>query len=61
MKDQSLIKMLNHVTHHSTIKQMIQSGRDIERRVLVSAVKAHTEYRILIHGKRTLIFRHRVC
>ncbi len=45
------------VTHHSTIKQMIQSGRDIERRVLVSAVKAHTEYRILIHGKRTLIFQ----
>ena len=45
------------VTHHSSIKQMIQSGRDIERRVLVSAVKAHTEYRILIHGKRTLIFQ----
>ena len=44
------------VTHQYSIKEMIQAGRDIERRVLTSAVKAHLQHRILIHGKRTLIF-----
>ena len=44
------------VTHQFSVKKMAESGRDIERRVLFSAVKAHVEYRILLHGKRTIIF-----
>jgi formyltetrahydrofolate deformylase len=35
---------------------MIRTGRDIERRVLTTAVKAHLEYRIILHNKRTIIF-----
>ena len=44
------------VTHQHSVKEMIQAGRDIERRVLTSAVKAHLQHRILLHGQRTLIF-----
>jgi len=44
------------VTHHHSVKDMIQAGRDIERRVLTSAVKAHLEHRIILHNQRTIIF-----
>ena len=44
------------VTHQYSVKEMIQAGGDIERRVLTSAVKAHLQHRILLHGQRTLIF-----
>ena len=44
------------VSHHHSVKEMIQAGRDIERRVLTSAVIAHLEYRIILDGKRTIIF-----
>ena len=44
------------VTHHHTVKDMIRAGRDIERRVLTTAVKAHLEHRIILHKKRTIIF-----
>ena len=44
------------VTHQHSPREMIHAGRDIERRVLTAAVKAHLERRIIIHGKRTIIF-----
>ena len=31
-------------------------GKDIERMVLARAVKAHLEHRIIISGKRTIVF-----
>tara|TARA_X000001036_G_scaffold268862_1_gene249526 strand:- start:644 stop:1498 length:855 start_codon:yes stop_codon:yes gene_type:complete len=44
------------VSHQHSVKEMIQAGRDIERRVLTSAVKSHIEYRIILDGNRTIIF-----
>ncbi len=44
------------VSHHHSISEMMDSGRNLERNVLVSAIKAHTEYRVMNHGKRTIIF-----
>ncbi len=44
------------VNHQHSVKEMIQAGRDIERRVLTSAVKAHLEHRIILDGQRTIIF-----
>ena len=44
------------VSHQHSAKEMVEAGRDIERRVLTSAVKAHLEHRIILHGKRTIIF-----
>ena len=44
------------VNHQHSVKEMVQAGRDIERRVLTSAVKAHLEHRIILDGQRTIIF-----
>ena len=44
------------VNHQHSVQEMIQAGRDIERRVLTSAVKAHLEHRIILDGNRTIIF-----
>ncbi len=44
------------VNHQHSVKEMVQAGRDIERRVLTSAVKVHLEHRIILDGKRTIIF-----
>ena len=44
------------VDHHHSIKEMINSGRNLERNVLVDAIKAHLEYRIMTHGRRTIVF-----
>ena len=47
---------IESVTHHDSIDQLIEIGRDIERKVLLRAVKAHLNHKILIHNKRTIIF-----
>ena len=44
------------VDHHHSINELINSGRNLERNVLVGAIKAHLEHRVMIHGKRTIIF-----
>ena len=44
------------VNHQHSVKEMVQGGRDIERRVLTSAVKAHLQHRIILDGQRTIIF-----
>ncbi len=44
------------VNHQHSVKEMVQAGKDIERRVLTSAVKAHLEHRIILDGQRTIIF-----
>ena len=44
------------VNHQHSVKEMIQAGRDIERRVLTASVKAHLERRIILDGQRTIIF-----
>jgi len=44
------------VNHQHSVKEMVQAGRDVERRVLTSAVKAHLEHRIILDGRRTIIF-----
>ena len=44
------------VNHQHSVQEMMQAGRDIERRVLTSAVKAHLQHRIILDGQRTIIF-----
>ena len=44
------------VSHQHSVQEMIQAGRDIEKRVLASAVKAHLQHRIILDGQRTIIF-----
>jgi len=35
---------------------LVMMGKDIERIVLARAVKAHIEHRIIINGRRTIVF-----
>ena len=45
-----------HVTHRDSIDDMIRKGRDLERVVLAEAVRMHLEDRIIIDGRRTIVF-----
>jgi formyltetrahydrofolate deformylase len=44
------------VTHEETPEGLSRIGRDIERVVLARAVKAHLEHRIIVAGRRTIVF-----
>ncbi|MEP6785301.1 MAG: formyltetrahydrofolate deformylase [Sphingomonadales bacterium] len=45
------------VSHADTPDDMVRKGRDIERRVLATAVAHHLEDRVLLNGSRTVVFR----
>lgn len=44
------------ITHKDTLNDLIRKGRDLERLVLARAVQMHSEHRVLVRGKKTLIF-----
>jgi formyltetrahydrofolate deformylase len=44
------------VNHAMTPDELIAVGRDIESRVLARAVKLHLESRVMLNGKRTVVF-----
>ncbi len=44
------------VSHAQTPEQMLIIGRDLERLVLSRAVKAHSEGRVFLLGRRTVVF-----
>ena len=45
-----------HVTHRDTVDDLVRLGREVERRVLARAVRLHLEDRILVDGRRTVVF-----
>ena len=44
------------VTHRHDVPDLIRMGRDLERLVLAQAVRVHLENRVLVYGKRTVVF-----
>jgi formyltetrahydrofolate deformylase len=44
------------VSHRDTPDDLVRKGRDIERRVLASAVRAVLEVRVLMNGATTVVF-----
>ena len=44
------------VTHAMSPDDLIAAGRDIESRVLARAVKLHLESRVMLNGKKTVVF-----
>jgi formyltetrahydrofolate deformylase len=44
------------VTHADTPARLVEVGRDVERRVLSSAVRAHADSRVFLSGHRTIVF-----
>ncbi len=43
-------------SHEDTIDDLVRKGRDIERVTLAQAVRAHLDDRIIVYGRRTIVF-----
>lgn len=44
------------ISHRAMPDDLVAIGRDVERRVLARAVKAHVEDRVFLNGHRTVVF-----
>ncbi len=44
------------VTHRDEAADLVRKGRDLERQVLARAVRLHLQRRVLLDGRRTIIF-----
>ena len=44
------------VSHQHSVEDMIQAGQDIEKRVLLQAVQAFAQHKIILHRGRTILF-----
>lgn len=44
------------ISHRDQVEDLIEKGRDLEKAVLSRAVRWHIENRILLYGKKTVIF-----
>ena len=45
------------VDHAHSVAEMAHNGRDVECVALARAVRWHVEHRVLLHGRRTVVFR----
>jgi formyltetrahydrofolate deformylase len=45
-----------HVTHRDDVRRLTAKGRDLETIVLARAVRAHVEHRVLVYGRKTVVF-----
>ena len=50
--DQDVVR----VSHRDSVDDLRRRGRDLEVVVLARAVRAHVEHRVLVHGRRTVVF-----
>ena len=50
--DQDIIR----ITHKDSLEDLIRKGRDLERLVLAKSVRLHLEDRVLVHGRKTVVF-----
>ena len=44
------------VSHRDELDDLVQKGKDLEKRVLSSAVRWHIEHRILTYARKTVVF-----
>ncbi len=51
--DQDIIR----ISHRDSVNDLVRRGRDLERIVLARAVNFHAEHRILVNGKKTVVFQ----
>ena len=48
---------VERISHADTPADLIRKGRDIERRVLARAVRYHLDDRVMLNGRKTVVFR----
>lgn len=51
-----IVQDIVRISHKDSLKDLIWKGRDLERLVLARALRLHLEQRILVSGKKTIIF-----
>jgi formyltetrahydrofolate deformylase len=44
------------VSHRDSVEELVRRGRDLEMVVLARAVRAHVEHRVLVYGRKTVVF-----
>jgi formyltetrahydrofolate deformylase len=47
---------VDRVSHAVGVEDLVGLGEDVERRTLARAVRWHAEHRVLLNGKRTVVF-----
>ena len=47
---------VERISHRDSPEDLVRKGRDIERRVLARAVRHHLEDRVILNGKKTVVF-----
>lgn len=45
------------ISHKDTIRDLKRKGRDLERLVLARAIEYHLEHRVLVNGRKTIVFQ----
>ena len=48
---------VERISHRDAPDDLVRKGRDIERRVLARALRHHLEDRVMLNGKRTIVFQ----
>ena len=47
---------VERISHRDAPEDLVRKGRDIERRVLARAMRYHLEDRVILNGKKTVVF-----
>src|SRR6266513_129703 len=47
---------VERISHRDTPEDLVRKGRDIERRVLARATRYHLEDRVILNGRKTVVF-----
>jgi formyltetrahydrofolate deformylase len=47
---------VERISHRDKPEDLVRKGRDIERRVLARAVRYHLEDRVILNGRKTVVF-----
>jgi formyltetrahydrofolate deformylase len=47
---------VERISHRDTPEELVRKGRDIERRVLARAIRYHLEDRVILNGRKTVVF-----
>lgn len=49
-------QQVERVSHRDSVESLTRRGKDIERVVLARAVRLHLEHRVLVSGRKTVVF-----
>jgi len=47
---------ISRISHRDKIEDLVRKGRDLERLVLARALRLHSEHRVLVFGRKTVVF-----